>query len=279
MPPICAATSSSTLVPIDLNRFLEQMWTKIGLEASANVELTLPQLKAIMPDAGKAAATFLAPLNAAMKAHGIDTPEQRAAFLGQIAVESNQLRAVKENLNYSAKRMTEVWPKRFKTEADAEPYAKNPEKLANKVYSGRLGNGDAASGDGYKYRGRGLMQTTGRENYRKAGFEHNPEALENPSIAADSAGKFWKQNGLNERSTKVLKRAEYDGITQTVNGGQHGAGARWVAYQRGIKALTPPKPKVAAVAPGIPSFVPGVPGAAPGIPGVPARPAMSVARP
>src|SRR5258706_10657065 len=88
-----------------------------------------------------------------------------AAFLAQIVHESGNLQNLEENLRYSAKRLREVWPKRFPDGATAEAYAGNAEKLANRVYAGRLGNGDEASGDGWKYRGRGLIQLTGRSNY------------------------------------------------------------------------------------------------------------------
>jgi putative chitinase len=107
------------------------------------------------------------------------------------------------------------------------------------TYANRLGNGDAASGDGWRYRGRGLMQTTGRSNYRAAGFESNPEALANPIIAADSAGRFWSSNGLNGRIQAVLGRTQFDGLSLTVNGGDHGSAERWSAYQRALSVLQP----------------------------------------
>ncbi len=194
--------------------------------------VTQPQLQAIMPTAGARAATFAGPLNTAMQANGIDTDERRAAFLAQIAVESGDLHNTEENLNYSAERLHAVWPRRFPTVASAQPYAHNPEALANHVYANRLGNGDEASGDGYRYRGRGLMQTTGRTHYREAGFENRPEALADPTTAANSAAQFWSNNGLNPRSATVLNRGAFNGITQTVNGGQNGSEERWTAYGR-----------------------------------------------
>ncbi len=205
-------------------------------------EVTDSQLRAIMPNAGTRIARFLGPLNTAMRTHAINTNERRAAFLAQVSVESGQLRNVEENLNYSAARLRAVWPRRFRTEEVARTYAHNPEALGNYVYADRLGNGDANSGDGYRYRGRGLMQTTGRDNYRAAGFENNPEALSDPQTAADSAGRFWSQNGLNGRTNSVLSRTQFNGISQTVNGGNHGSDERWSAYQRALKALRPDSP-------------------------------------
>ncbi len=199
--------------------------------------VTESHLHAIMPNANSKAATFLAPLNSAMRAYGIDTHEKHAAFLAQISVESGDLRNTEENLNYSAERLHQVWPKRFRTLAAAQPYAHNPEALGNHVYANRLGNGDEASGDGYRFRGRGLMQTTGRDNYRAAGYENQPDDLANPSVAADSAARFWSSNGLNPRSSAVLARGSFDTITQTVNGGLNGSDERWAAYGRAVTAL------------------------------------------
>ena len=167
-----------------------------------------------------------------MQANGIDSNERRAAFLAQISVESGDLQNTRENLNYSAERLHQVWPKRFPTIASAQPYAHNPEALGNHVYANRLGNGDEASGDGYRYRGRGLMQTTGRDNYRAAGFENRPDDLADPTTAANSAAQFWSTNGLNPRTATVLPRGAFNDITQTVNGGQNGSDARWAAYGR-----------------------------------------------
>jgi predicted chitinase len=135
--------------------------------------------------------------------------------------------------------MTEVWPRRFPTLESAAPYARNPEALANNVYASRLGNGDASTGDGYLYRGRGLMQVTGRDNYRALGFENNPEALAEPATAASTAAQWWANHNLPGRSTSELNRSNFDAISQTVNGGNHGSDARWNAYQRALTALRP----------------------------------------
>ena len=172
-----------------------------------------------------------------MQAYGIDTHEKQAAFLAQISVESGDLRDTVENLNYSAQRLTQVWPRRFPTLASAQPYEHNPEALGNHTYASRIGNGDEASGDGYRFRGRGLMQVTGRANYRAAGFEERPDDLADPTTAANTAAHFWSSNGLNPRTATVLQRAPFDGVTKTVNGGLNKADERWAAYGRAITAF------------------------------------------
>ena len=222
-PPHSAATGVSTAVP--------------PADSAASTGITVEQLQAIMPNAGAHAAEYVNALNAAMRAQNISSPAQRAAFLAQIAVESGDLNGTSENLNYSAHRLTQVWPRRFPTVAAATPYAHNPEALANNVYADRLGNGDEASGDGWRYRGRGLMQVTGRSNYRQLGYENDPEALANPIGASNTAAAFWTNNNLNARTQTILNRAHFNGISRTINGGDNGSNERWTVYQRAITAL------------------------------------------
>lgn len=148
---------------------------------------------------------------------GITTPLRLQHFLTQLATETGGFRATEENMRYSAERMTKVWPSRFPTVASAKPYAMNPEKLANKVYGGRLGNNQA--GDGWRYRGGGMMQTTGRTNYRAAGFEDNPDELRsNPRTALLSALKFWSDNHCN----RFADADDLVGLRRRINGGTHG---------------------------------------------------------
>lgn len=200
--------------------------------------VTAAQLRAIMPTAGNEADRSAEALNQAMAAHGINTPTQRAAFLAEVSAESKQLRSTVEDLDYySARRIQQVWPRHFPTEAAAAPYVHNPEALANRVYAGVNGNGDEASGDGYRYRGRGSIQVTGRENYRRVGFENNPEALAEAQNAADSAAAWWQNHGLNGRTSGVLNRAQFDAVTHTVNSGDLQSQERWNAYQRALVAL------------------------------------------
>jgi predicted chitinase len=207
--------------------------------SAASPRVTVAQLRSIMTGSEQQAEVYADTLNRAMTKHGINTPQQRAAFLAQLSVESGNLRSTEENLDYSAKRLTQVWKRHFPTIASAEPYAHNPEALANYVYANRLGNGNEASGDGYRYRGRGLIQITGRENYRKVGYENNPDALKDPYVAAHSAAQFWTDRNLNARSKTSLSRDQFNVISRTVNGGNNASQERWNAYQRGLLALRP----------------------------------------
>lgn len=149
-------------------------------------------------------------------AAGITTPLRLQHFMAQIYPETGGLKFVEENLRYSAKRLREVWPGRFPTEAAARPFANNPEALANKVYGGRLGN--KQPGDGWRYRGRGMMQTTGRSNYRAACYEDRPDDLTIPDVALNSALKFWKDNGCNA----IADRDDVGALRKRINGGTHG---------------------------------------------------------
>ena len=151
-----------------------------------------------------------------------------AHLLGQAAHESGNFMISEENLNYRAETMCRVWPSRFKSEAEAEPYARNPEKLANKVYSGRMGNGSEASGDGWKYAGKGFIQLTGKDNTR-AFAEHigRDSLVDDPSpiadeLAMDSAIFFFEKNGLFTMADKGVTDSIIKSITKRVNGGYHG---------------------------------------------------------
>lgn len=207
-----------------------------GLGSVPPAPVTADQLRAIMPHAGAETNRYVDALNQAMAAHGINTPEQRAAFLAQISVESRQLQSITEDLNYTtAQRLQNTWPRRFPTLASTAPYLNNPEALANYVYAGR--NGNKANGDGYRYHGRGLIQITGRNNYRDAGFEHNPEALGEPQNAANTAAAYWESHGLNGQTTGALDRVQFDSMVRVVNTNDPNAQARWDAYQRALRSL------------------------------------------
>jgi len=161
------------------------------------------------------------------KHYGLDA-KRGAHLLGQAAHESGNFMISEENLYYRASTMCRVWPSRFKSEADAEPYAKNPEKLANKVYSGRMGNGSEASGDGWKYAGKGFIQLTGKDNTR-AFAEHigRDGLVDDPSpiateLAMDSAIFFFEKNGLFALADEGVTDEVIKKITRRVNGGYHG---------------------------------------------------------
>ncbi len=164
--------------------------------------LTAQQLASIMQCPLARAQRWVAPLNAAMRRFRIDTPARAAHFLAQLGHESISLSKLEEGLSYSRPRLLEVFGKRV-TEAEADQFVRQPVKLGNHVYANRNGNGNAASGDGYLYRGRGPMQHTGRGNYRRMEemvgqpFEQQPALLLEPEHGAMAAAAFWSDKGLN----------------------------------------------------------------------------------
>jgi putative chitinase len=173
-------------------------------------------------------AEILPNLQAAMDEFDINTRAREAAFIAQIAHESGGLTRFVENLNYSAQRLCQVFPKRFPSLAAAKPFDRNPEKIANSIYANRLGNGDPASGDGFRYRGRGVIQLTGRSNYREFGktlgidLEGDPDTAASPAVAFRTAAAFWKSRGCNELADK----GDFKGVTLKINGGTIGLDER-----------------------------------------------------
>jgi putative chitinase len=201
------------------------------------MQLTPDQLNRATGCGALRAAHFCGELNAAMLRFKIDTAQRTAHFLAQVVVESGNFSRLEENLNYSAERLCVVWPSRFKSVADAAPYARNSEALANNVYAGRLGN--TQPGDGWRYRGRGLKQLTGRANYAAyysySGVDvvAHPEFLLEPLQAAYSAGWFWKTNGCSA----LADAGDVRGLTQRINGGLTGLAEREAATKRALAAL------------------------------------------
>jgi putative chitinase len=177
------------------------------------------------------------PLMATFKKYNISTTKRQAAFIGQCAHESANFTKLQENLNYSAKRLMQVWPSRFPDMDTAEKYENNPEKLANKVYAGRMGN--TQEGDGYAYRGRGLIGITGRENYERCGkaigidLIGQPDLLAQPNCAALSAGWFWNKLNLND----LADSGDFDTMTKRINGGLIGLDDRKAKIAAAQKAL------------------------------------------
>lgn len=206
--------------------------------------LTERQLLQILPNAKAVVGTFLPALNRAMTRFKIDTPARRAAFLAQIGHESSHMRCLVEKLNYSAVGLSTTWPNRFRG-ADGKPNARakalehQPQAIANQVYADRNGNGPEASGDGWLFRGRGLIQITGRGNYRACAkgvgvpLEEFPEFLEQPEWAALSAAWYWSTNGLNE----LADAGQFEQITRRINGGTHGQPERLALWQTGKEVL------------------------------------------
>jgi putative chitinase len=177
------------------------------------------------------------PLNQVFVKYDINTPKRQAAFIGQCAVESANFTRLQENLNYSAQRLTQVWPSRFPNINMAESYAHSPEKLADFVYAGRMGN--LQDGDGWKFHGRGLIQLTGRENYANCGsgvgvdLIDNPDLLLTPKYAALSAGWFWNKKGLNA----LADSQEYGAMTRRINGGLTGLDERIAKITKALQVL------------------------------------------
>lgn len=201
-------------------------------------ELTADQLRRILPGSGAQADIYAPLLNDAMAANGIDGPTQRAAFLAQLGEESTNLHRTEEGLSYITPALiVRYFKKHIPTTEAARPFLRNPEALANRIYAKRNGNGDEASGDGWRYRGRGLIQITGRSNYRAAGYENNPEVAAEPRDAAVSAARYWRDRGLNERSKQELNYGEFYSIVGRVNHAHLGIGYRWEAYQRALTVL------------------------------------------
>lgn len=202
--------------------------------------MTPAQLRAILPQC-RDAAYWARELQHAVP-YGIHSAARWAAFIAQAAHESAQFTRLVEGLSYSVRGLMVTWPKRFPTEASAKPYARNPEKLANFVYGNRLGNGPPESGDGWRYRGRGLIQVTGKANYAEAGaalglpLVLQPAMLERPTDAVRSAAWFWQKNRLNELAdTGSLE--SFEAITRRINGGLTGIADRVLLWHKAQEVL------------------------------------------
>lgn len=207
--------------------------------------LTVPDVVACMP-ACPDPILWTSALHAAMSRYDIDTPERAAAFIAQIAHESADCTRLVESLDYSAPRLAIVWPSRFPTIESARPYAHSPERLANVVYARRLGNGDVASGDGWRFRGRGLIQLTGRANYQQSGLAiglnltADPDVVATPQVAALTAAQFWHSRGLNALADNRADDDDIDDfarITTIINGGRQGFDDRLRRWARAKSAF------------------------------------------
>jgi len=167
-------------------------------------------------------AEWVDPLNETFEKYNISTPKRQAAFIGQCMHESGGFKQLTENLNYSAKGLVATWPSRFPNEEYAQEYARKPERIAGKVYVGRMGNVSAE--DAAKYIGRGLIQLTGKENYANCGLGigvdllGNPDWLATPKYAALSAGWYWNKRNLNSDADA----GNIASMTRKINGGNIG---------------------------------------------------------
>jgi putative chitinase len=178
--------------------------------------------------------------NEVLPKYEITTIERVAAFLAQCGHESADFTVLKENLNYSAEGLSKVFPKRFPTVAAAQPYNRNPEKIANKIYSDRMGNGPEASGEGFKFRGRGAIQLTGKENYTKfansigKSLDEAVAYTETLAGAIESACWFWTTNKLN-----ILADAtDIVALTKRINGGTIGLEDRKHHFENNLVTLS-----------------------------------------
>ena len=202
------------------------------------MKLTVSQLKQMVPGITHAD-HWIEAFDQLLPDYEINTPKRVAAFIAQCAHESGGFRFLKENLNYKAESLMKTFPKYFSDKDTANAYAKQPVKIANRVYANRMGNGDEASGDGYKYCGRGLIQLTGKSNYSwfAASLEISPDEasayLETFEGAAQSACWFWENNNLNvEADAGDIKK-----MTKKINGGYIGLDDRIKHYEHALHIL------------------------------------------
>lgn len=183
---------------------------------------------------------WLDPLNETFDKYQINTPQRQACFLGQTLHESGNFKFTRENLNYSARALMNTWPSRFPDIETASQYERQPEKIASKVYLGRMGN--ETPEDAAKYIGRGLIQCTGKENYTHCGealgvdLIANPQLLEEPRYAVLSAGWFWNRKGLNALADDGTMNS-FEVMTKRINGGLIGLDDRKAKMNEALKAL------------------------------------------
>jgi putative chitinase len=202
------------------------------------MQLTLEQLKLILTK-NKEVEKWHAALCEVLPKYDINTPERIASFLAQCGHESGNFTLLQENLNYSAQGLNTTFKKYFPTLESDKPYERKPEMIANKVYANRMGNGDEKSGDGFKHRGRGLIQLTGKDAYTKFAASIG-KTLEETIIytttlegAIESACWFWKKNNLNKfADTKDIK-----GQTKVINGGFNGLDDRLLKFENALKII------------------------------------------
>ena len=178
-------------------------------------------------------------LNETFSRFNITTNNQKAMFIGQCGHECGNFRLLEENLNYRAETLMKLWPKRFPSLEFAKQYEKNPRKIANSVYANRMGNRDEASGDGYRFRGRGALQCTGHSTYFHAGkalgidFVMQPDLVATPKYAALTAGWFWETHKLNPPADAL----DYTKVTKIINGGTIGLDDRIKHVQHALAVL------------------------------------------
>lgn len=203
------------------------------------VTVTLDQVRRLAPHARPEYLQALTVASEVLPRYGVTTPLRLAHLMAQILHETGALTIREECLNYHADRLMEVWPSRFRTLTEAEPFAQNPRALANQVYNGRMGN-RMGSDDGWTYRGRGLLQLTGREAYGRYGkllgidLVGHPELVLDPRHALEIACAEWQASNCNQ----AADRDDIEGVTRRINGGLIGLDSRkaWLAKTRAVWA-------------------------------------------
>jgi putative chitinase len=200
--------------------------------------LTQVQLAQMIPG-NRYVAEWYEALEQLLPDYDINTPQRIAAFVAQCAHESGGFTAIKENLNYRAVTLRKVFPRYFPNDDLANAYAGKPEMIANRVYGGRMGNGDEHSGDGFRYCGRGLIQLTGHDNYQAFADSVEMELTDVPAYlatfegAAQSACWFWEKNNLNQ----LADAGDIVALTKRINGGTIGIEDRTARYQRALEIM------------------------------------------
>lgn len=200
--------------------------------------ITEAQLRELIPR-NRYISNWCRALNILLPDYEINTPERIAAFLAQCIHESGGFEFLRENLNYRATSLVKVWPRHFPNLDIAKQYERNPQKIANRAYANRMGNGPEESGDGWRYCGRGLIQLTGKNNYEAFAesivtpVEEIPEYLETFEGAVQSACWFWETNNLNS----LADRRDIVGLTKKINGGTIGLEDRKKHYEHALHVL------------------------------------------
>lgn len=202
--------------------------------------ITTETLRQILPDC-RDPDTWAFELEAQSPVFSINTPQRLAAFIAQTAHESSSFNVLQENLNYSKDGLRKVFPKYFPDDATAFRYARQPKWIASRVYGGRMGNGSEKSQEGWKFRGRGLIQVTGKNNYLACSrylfnddrLLDEPDLLLTPEFAMASAGWYWEVNNLN----KVADSGDFVRLTKLINGGTNGLKHRQALYAAAIREI------------------------------------------
>lgn len=214
-------------------------WASTAYLSETAQDLTTRTLEIATGMSAVSAARWLPHVLEAAARFDFAEPRRLAMWLAQCAHESLGFSVLVENLNYSAEALRRTWPTRFPDVATANAYARKPERIANRAYGGRMGNGPEDSGDGWRFRGRGLIQLTGRDNYRACGaalsvdLEADPDLLAAERYAALSAGWFWDSRALNA----FADAGDVAGVTRKINGGTIGLVDRMARWEKAKRAM------------------------------------------